>query len=420
MATDPRHNEAARRGSPTAKQTALGLAPPPLPQRETRGAVPPPLPVRAAPRAIESSSPIEAADELLEPEELATLRPGPAAEPAPPPLPPAARPADPGVAFARTLIAAPGASTFDPVPITPAPLEADSALQARPVNRSRWLNAFRRRRGRRPVLQGVIAGVVASSLLGLGFIAVAHRVQPGAPSDRSASHPNEAIGTTPQGTAAAAIAPVVLDVDRSGLRASTSVPTCEALLGGPLDPKLGADAADREARRGKRQLVLGDADAAQTAFCRVALSRPHNIDGLLNLAQLLVVRRDGAQAAQWAGRALALDPHSRRALGTLGDALIRTGKVNEARTAWLAAENRSEPHGDELALMIRRDMEEAQRMLLKVRDLARAERMFRRVVAFDPKNVVAMVGVAKCLRMLGEKDESRSWDLRAQALASSP
>ena len=102
----------------------------------------------------------------------------------------------------------------------------------------------------------------------------------------------------------------------------------------------------------------------------------------------------------------------RRALGALGDALVRTGNVTEARKAWLAAERMPEPSESALDRMVRRDMEQAQRAL-KERNFVRAERLFRRVLAFAPEQAVASGGLAACLRKLGETREAEAWELRA-------
>jgi tetratricopeptide (TPR) repeat protein len=196
---------------------------------------------------------------------------------------------------------------------------------------------------------------------------------------------------------------------------SSKAPSCEQLLGGAFQEKVDPGASLQQSRLANRELVRGNVDAAQKAFCNAALWDGTNINTLLNLAQFLVIRRDGAMAAQWVERALKLDPDNSRGLGLLGDALVRVGKIKEAREAWLAAERTPELDADGLSLMVRRDMEEAQRTL-KLRDFARAERLFRRVVAFDPEHAAATAAVAGCLLKLGEKEEAEAWALRAETL----
>jgi tetratricopeptide (TPR) repeat protein len=261
------------------------------------------------------------------------------------------------------------------------------------------------------------AGVAAAAIIGIGAVVVL--VSGGAPSRDAVVAPkaNPAV-TAPASPrlGAAAVQPAVTPALTAIPVSTSSAPSCEELLGASFSKKLDPLAADAQTKLGKRQLVMGNVDASQRAFCNAAAWHSSNIDRLLNLAQLLLIRRDGAKAAQWAQRALDLDPHNRRALGVLGDALVRVGKTTEARAAWLGAEGTGEPDGAALALRIRRDFEEAQRTMLRVRDYARAERMFRRVVAFAPDHAAASAGVATCLLALGEKAEAETWALRAETL----
>ena len=88
----------------------------------------------------------------------------------------------------------------------------------------------------------------------------------------------------------------------------------------------------------------------------------------------------------------------------LGDAWAMLGKHDEARAAYLAAEGKAEPDAKDLQLMVRRDLEEAQRMV-KRRDFVRAERLFRRVMVFDSQHVEAGAGLTASLAKLSDGRE---------------
>ena len=178
------------------------------------------------------------------------------------------------------------------------------------------------------------------------------------------------------------------------------------------DPK----AALAETQLANRELVRGDAHASQAAFCRAALWDPEKIERWLNLAQIFLIRRDDKQALESVERALELDAKNARALEILGDARARLGRLDEARQAYLDAERRSEPDDDARKWLVRRDMDEAHRSM-KARDFVRAERLFRRVVVFEPEHPGAALGVSVCLRKLDDGKAADAWAERAERLA---
>jgi tetratricopeptide (TPR) repeat protein len=196
---------------------------------------------------------------------------------------------------------------------------------------------------------------------------------------------------------------------------SVSAPSCRELLASSYVEKLDAAGAFAQTQLGKSELVRGNVAGAEQAFCNASLWDAKNVERWLNLAQLFLIRKDGAKAVECAQTALALQPDSSRALTAAGDAWAILGKLKEAREAYLSAEKRPEPDRGALQLMIRRDLEEAYRMV-KARDFARAERVFRRVVVFDSENAAASAGVAQCLVKLGDKDSAEAWQRRAESL----
>jgi Flp pilus assembly protein TadD len=160
--------------------------------------------------------------------------------------------------------------------------------------------------------------------------------------------------------------------------------------------------------------VRGNWDASQLAFCRAASSKNASAVVFFELSQLLLLRRDAAAAAEWAQRALAIEPTSARTLGLLGDALVRIGKVSEARDAWILAAKLPSSDPKNVQRMTRGDFEEGQRAL-KQRDLARAERFFRRVLAFEPDHALAQAKLAVTLGRLGLGKSARYWAESARA-----
>jgi hypothetical protein len=279
---------------------------------------------------------------------------------------------------------------------------------------------------RRRVRTKSIVVITAAACLGLVAAALfGHQGKRQAPSTRAEPATVKVLSTaTPApnalpadvGVQARAIAVVepaspVASIPLSGF----SAPSCREMLGSSYAEKLDLAGAFAQTQLGKSELVRGNVAQAQEAFCKASLWDGKNVERWLNLAQLFLLRRDGAQAAECARAALALRPDSSRALTTAGDAWAILGKLKEAREAYLGAEQRTEPDREALQLMIRRDLEEANRMV-KARDFARAERVFRRVVVFDSENAAASSGVAQCLVKLGDKELAEAWERRAETL----
>ncbi len=194
--------------------------------------------------------------------------------------------------------------------------------------------------------------------------------------------------------------------DESG----SSAPSCEASLGGAL-VKAGEypGAAYGQVREANRALVQGDLDAAQRALCKAVLWNQSKPAILLELAQLMLLRRDGAQAVEWAKKALSLDTASARAQGILGDGLARLGDYEPAKRAWLSS-MRLEPSSNpqQFKALSFSSVREA-RASMKRRDFVRAERFFRRGVVLDGDNVEASNGLADALLKFGDTRSALRW-----------
>ena len=197
-----------------------------------------------------------------------------------------------------------------------------------------------------------------------------------------------------------------------------SAPNCQEAFG-QTQVKAGEypGAAYGQVREANRALVRGDLDGAQTALCKAVLWNRTNPALPLELAQLMLLRRDGAKAVEWANKGLALDPASTRGQGILGDGLARLGEYEPARRAWLAS-MRLTPNGDpeQFKALSFSSVREA-RASLKRKDHARAERFFRRGVVLDENNVAACTGLADTLLKLGDASSALRWANRAIALA---
>jgi len=172
-------------------------------------------------------------------------------------------------------------------------------------------------------------------------------------------------------------------------------PTCEDLASGSA-----GGSADVHLRAARRNLVQGNTDASEREFCLAIRADASNPNLPIELAQLLLLRRDAAAAARWAEQALRLDPRSSLGLSVLGDALVRTGELGKARTAWLASAHVAADDPAEVLKYVQRSLAEAERALQE-RDPARAERHLRRVLAFEPENVAAHTKLAIALGRLG-------------------
>lgn len=168
----------------------------------------------------------------------------------------------------------------------------------------------------------------------------------------------------------------------------------------------------------RRLLVLGDADEAQRAYCRVLVLEPGNPTAQGELARLLMVRRDGVAGLREVDRALVLDPTSRVLHGVRGDALARLGRYEEARPEWIVeARLRPGTPNDEKALL--GTVLRGARAYLQRHAWGEAERYCRRAIVLDHASLDASMCLARALSALGDAGEARLWARYAQKLAPS-
>lgn len=190
-------------------------------------------------------------------------------------------------------------------------------------------------------------------------------------------------------------------------------PTCAAILG-PLNLDSGnfPGAAYEQQRKGAKALVQGKVDEAQLAYCKAARWDKNNPQTHIDLAQLFLIRKDGAAAAEEARRAVELDPNSGRAQSLLGDGLVRIGDHEGALQAWLLAAGVDPNDAPKFQALLDRNLREAEASLKK-RDVSRAERFFRRAIVLDPDSLAASRGLAACLNQLGDGASAVRWAQRA-------
>jgi tetratricopeptide (TPR) repeat protein/DNA-binding NarL/FixJ family response regulator len=199
--------------------------------------------------------------------------------------------------------------------------------------------------------------------------------------------------------------------DESG----TVAPTCASLVD-PLNLDAGnfPGAAYEQQVLGSKALVQGKVDDAQLAYCKAVRWDDKNPQTHIDLAQLLLIRKDGAAAADEARRAVELDPNSSRAQSLLGDGLVRVGDHEGAKQAWLLAAGVDAQDAPKFKALLARNVHEAEASL-KNKDVSRAERFFRRAIVLDPDSMPASRGLAAALNQLGDGAAAVRWAQRALA-----
>jgi Flp pilus assembly protein TadD len=195
------------------------------------------------------------------------------------------------------------------------------------------------------------------------------------------------------------------------------VPDCTTLLSAdPPHEGFYPVAAHQAMRAGRRAIVRGDLEAAQASLCRAAHYNKKHPEIALDLALVLLLRRDGADALSWARRAVELDPKGSGAKDALGDALARTGHEAEARAAWLEAAGIDGSSESMVRALVIRAAKQAD-YSLRHRDLVTAERSFRRAAILEPKSQASQSGLAYVLMELGDAQAAVVWARRAVAVA---
>jgi cytochrome c-type biogenesis protein CcmH/NrfG len=198
--------------------------------------------------------------------------------------------------------------------------------------------------------------------------------------------------------------------------ANKPAPTCDALLA-DTRPQRGnmLGAAVEQGQIANKALVRGNLDEAQRAFCKAVRWDSSNVQRHLDLAQLLMLRRDGAATIEWSKKALALDPDNKRAFALLGDGYARTGDRDAAIQAWLKSLGLNDAGPKQIEVIAQRAVHEADTSFNRG-DVARAERFYRRAILSQPDNAVAAAGLAQALLLIGEPGPAAKWAERAVSI----
>ena len=255
----------------------------------------------------------------------------------------------------------------------------------------------------------------ASSVEGAGAATAVPSAKPAADVAPKAPSAPKASGSKGVATSrAAAAAPV--DADASG-ETMVKAPTCEQIVG-PSWALLGGGQPSRalaELGLGRRALMLGNLDDAQTSFCRSAVLDPTRSEAFQALVRLLLLRRDAAQAAEWAERATKQHPDDADMRGLYADALARAGDADRARSIWLEMGHiePADPAGARLmALSSIRGGDRA----VRGADFAQADRLYRRAVLLDPSNATAAAGLSRVLLVQGQTTAALYFAKRAVSI----
>ncbi len=212
-------------------------------------------------------------------------------------------------------------------------------------------------------------------------------------------------------------APITVAASSSGDGSGRDMPDCKTLLAAePPHQGFYPGAALQQMRLGRAAIVHGDLKAAQTSLCRAATWNTESSEIALELALVLLLERDGAEAATWARRAVELDPKNAAAEDALGDALARLGSDTEARTAFLAAAHIDASDHAGVRALLTRAMKQGDHAL-RHGDFVTAERGFRRALVLEPKSSSAASGLSYALLELGDVAAGVTWARHAVELA---
>jgi Flp pilus assembly protein TadD len=195
------------------------------------------------------------------------------------------------------------------------------------------------------------------------------------------------------------------------------VPDCDGLLkADPPNQGFYPGAALKQMRAGRVAIVRGDLPGAQASLCRAARYNASSAQIALELALVLLLERDGADALKWARKAVELDPANLMARDALGDALARTGSDADARASFILGAGLAPNDQRGARALLTRAMKQADHSLRRG-DYLMAERGFRRACALEPKSSSAASGLSYALLQLGDTTAGVAWAERAVALA---
>jgi tetratricopeptide (TPR) repeat protein len=163
-----------------------------------------------------------------------------------------------------------------------------------------------------------------------------------------------------------------------------------------------------ELKTARRELVRGNLELAHAALCRALRDPAADSNVWFDLANVLLLRRDGAAAVPWFTKVLELDPKDRRVRAVLGDALLQAGRIEEARAAWLQAAGFQSQDAAAIVKLAAGYFAMAEQNA-KRSDLPTAERLYRRAIVLDPNHARARGRLADVLEKLGFTESAERW-----------
>jgi cytochrome c-type biogenesis protein CcmH/NrfG len=189
--------------------------------------------------------------------------------------------------------------------------------------------------------------------------------------------------------------------------------SCKDLLGRPEAPS--AFRFSQALAAAERAIMRGRLDLAHQAYCEASLISEPVPAVLTGLAQVRLIQGDLSGALEATKELLKLDPESATALNLLGDVSIRMGKVSEAKAAWTSAAGATKLSSTLAANLLRASVRDAKRAM-HGSDLGRADRMLRRALALDPRNVETVAKLALVLQRNGNPKAAGLWISYAESL----
>ncbi len=181
----------------------------------------------------------------------------------------------------------------------------------------------------------------------------------------------------------------IVDVDGSLAKA----PTCAEALGKhQVAPSDDAAAVERIVEQAEAALRNGKDKISHTLICKALAMDEKSALATLGLARVLLARRDAKAAAEHAQSAAELPGAPvAEVRAVLGDAVVRLGNEQAARLLW-AGKNGQSPDLE--------SMREDAMLAYRTKDYHRAERLYRRVLTFDPTDDKARRQLALSLERL--------------------
>jgi Flp pilus assembly protein TadD/DNA-binding NarL/FixJ family response regulator len=322
----------------------------------------------------------------------------------------------------------------------PVPFESSTRVEARPASGSGWPARWRtfvawfaiqeaKLHGKRIsfttaavlVALGALQGLLIVTLYAGARWLVRPRVSLEHPAVMRETVPDRSAHAVPAKSSppvAVPVAPaVVTPANRRGDGSGRDAPDCATLLASdPPHTGFYPGAAMQQMRRGRAAIVHGDLREAQTALCRAANYNQKSAEIALDLALVLLLQRDGADAEHWARRAVALEPSNASAQDTLGDALARLGADAEARAAFIAGARLDATNDAGIHALVTRETKHGDQAL-RHGDFVMAERSLRRAAVLEPKSSSVASGLAYVLVQLGDVAAGVVWARRAVELA---